>query len=387
MGRPRLALTLAVLGFTTGFMDPAFAGPITPGNIVVVRVGDGSTALSSDAAAVRLVEYTTSGAVVQTIDLPTITSGSQVRLTQSGSSLTEGGLNLSTNGQYLSLIGYDAAVGTATVATGSAIRVIGRIDLNANVDTSTTIGVAYTAAGGSARAVASDGTGFWSSGNSNTAGNTGVRYATGLGATTSTRLVNDNSRQIGIYNNTLFYTSSTAIFSVGSQPPPTSGTPTATSFGLTFTNAQSFFLLDRDGSVGATGLNGLDTLYVIDGSNLKKFEWSGSAWTARGTADAGGSTPSLFGLTGYVNGSNVQMFATQANLAGNDLYSFADTSGFGGTMSGTFTSLATANANFAFRGVAYIAPVPEPAFVLPTIAVGIAGVRFLRRRLKGHSIG
>src|SRR5436190_14750865 len=56
----------------------------TAGNLVVYRVGDGSASLNANAAAVFLDEYTASGALVQSIAMPTAVSGSNKRLTASG---------------------------------------------------------------------------------------------------------------------------------------------------------------------------------------------------------------------------------------------------------------------------------------------------------------
>ena len=48
----------------------ALAGPFTAGNLAVVRVGDGSAALSSVATATFIDEITTGGTLVQSIALP-----------------------------------------------------------------------------------------------------------------------------------------------------------------------------------------------------------------------------------------------------------------------------------------------------------------------------
>src|SRR5215831_12409885 len=71
------------------------AGPLTPGNLVVLRLGDGTGALSSAASAVFLDEKTTAGTAVQSLGLPTAVSGSNRILTESGSATSEGALNRS----------------------------------------------------------------------------------------------------------------------------------------------------------------------------------------------------------------------------------------------------------------------------------------------------
>ena len=93
----------------------AFAGPFTPGNIVVNRVGDGTSALTSAATAVFLDEYTTAGVFVQTVAMPTSVSGNNRILTNSGSSTSEGFLALSDDKKGFTAVGYDAVVGTVGV--------------------------------------------------------------------------------------------------------------------------------------------------------------------------------------------------------------------------------------------------------------------------------
>ena len=132
---------MALLGFLMLPLLPlvVHAGALTPGNLVVVRVGTGAATLTSVATAVFLDEYTPGGTFVQSVALPIVASGSQKALTLAGSAATEGGLNLSVNGHYLVLGGYDAAPGLLAVSTTAAStvnRVVARIDANGNVDTS-----------------------------------------------------------------------------------------------------------------------------------------------------------------------------------------------------------------------------------------------------------
>ena len=47
--------------------------------------------------------------------LPTSISGSDRRVVQSGSATSEGHLTLSEDGRYLTCVGYDTTVGTASV--------------------------------------------------------------------------------------------------------------------------------------------------------------------------------------------------------------------------------------------------------------------------------
>ena len=160
------------------------AQSFTAGNIIVVRVGDGSGSLTSASTAVFLDEYTTGGAFVQSIAIPTLASGSNAPLTLSGTATSEGAIAGSVDGRYLTIAGYGAAPGTASIAGTSSVsvnRVVARIDASASVDITTKLIDAST--GNNIRgAVTNDGTAFWVAG-----ADGGVRYAA-LGATTSTQL-------------------------------------------------------------------------------------------------------------------------------------------------------------------------------------------------------
>src|SRR5690348_5486197 len=95
----------------------AQASGVTGGDLIISQIGDGSTTLSSAANATSIHEYTTSGTLVQGFNMPTSVSGPNRRLTMSGSATSEGSLNISADGNYATITGYDANVGTAAIAS------------------------------------------------------------------------------------------------------------------------------------------------------------------------------------------------------------------------------------------------------------------------------
>src|SRR4051812_9846274 len=117
---------------------PASAAGFSTGDVVVVRVGGGSTSLSNAATEVFLDEYSPSGTLVQSVPLPTAAAVGRRRVTMSGTATSEGALALSADGRYLSVGGFDADPGTASVASSTA-RVVARVDGNGVVDSSTAI--------------------------------------------------------------------------------------------------------------------------------------------------------------------------------------------------------------------------------------------------------
>lgn len=346
----------------------ANAAAFTPGNVVVERIGTGAAALTNAATAVFLDEYTPAGTLVQSIPLPTAVSGANRRLTDSGTATSDGFLSRSSNGSYLVVPGYDADPGTAGIAsTASATvpRVIARVDSAGSIDTTTALTDAYSA--NNFRSVASvDGSAFWLGG-----GTGGPRYAT-FGATTSTSLATtpSNVRNTQIFGGQLFISSSTApagVLTVGTGLPTTAG-QTASNIAAT-ASPYSYVVLDLSSTEGL-GTTGLDTVYVADDAgSIKKFSLSGSTWTARGSVTA----TAVRGLTGYADPDNgVVLYGTtggSTGTGGGSIYAVTDASGFGQTMTGTLTTVATASTNTAFRGIA-----------LPPVSV--TGVRWIRGAAK-----
>lgn len=324
----------------------------TGGNLVVLRVGDGGAALSSNAAAVFLDEYTTAGTSVQSIAVPSTTAGG--RLTIGGTSSSEGGLNRSTDGNYLCFAGYDQAVGSVTTGVN---RVVGRAGTAASVDVSTAIGDGFL--GSSVRSVASvDGTAFWVAGNSSPSGSGGVRYVpfgnTPVTATTQVLATPNNMRHLAIWGGQLYGSSGSSPYvgvnTIGTGLPTSSGqTATLIAATATATNPYAIVILDRNAAVA-----GLDTLYVADqttGNGIRKYSWDGTAWTARGNVTG---TSGVTGLVGRLDVSgNAVLYATMGTSAGNTIVTVTDAAASDVNMSGTFSTVATAGANTAFRGIAF----------------------------------
>jgi len=344
-----LTTTVATLAALTlgAFASNAQANSFTTGNVVVVRVGTGAAVLSSAATAVFLDEYTPAGALVQTIPLPTVASGANRPFTNSGSANSEGFLTLSADGQYLVQAGYGALPGTASVvgtASASTPRIVARIDLSGVVDTSTALADAYS--GNNIRSATSDdGTRFWTGGTASSGG--GVRFAT-FGGTTTTQLSTTltNTRVVGIANGQLYVSSASGAF----QGVSTVGT------GLPTTSGQTITLLP--GFPAATGsydyyFADASTVYVADdrstasGGGLQKWTFNGTTWALAYTLNMG-LTAGLRGVSAVPGSSPLRLYATSADSVVK-LVTVLDA----GAPS-TFSTIATAGTNTAFRGVRYL---------------------------------
>lgn len=338
--------------------------PFTFGNLVVSRVGDGTAALSSNAAAIYLDEYTPAGVLVQSVALPVAASGANRPIAVRGTSSSEGFVSVSENGFYFMVAGYEATPGAAGF-TGPATtnpRIVARVDIIGNVDTSTALTDAYS--NGNIRAVASDnGQRFWISGTSLTEG--GVRFVANVGDTTCVGINSgapSNCRNVGIFDGQLYTTSASTVYlgvcTVGSNLPTTSGQPvtllpgfpttggTAAQSAYDYYFANSTTLYVADDNTGPTADGGIQkwTLDVVTG------QWS-KQYTLRLTTGSG-----CRGLSGFTQNGVTKLWAT---TTGNELITVTDTGA-----ASTVTSLAVATSNTALRGVRYVG-VPSTLARLP----------------------
>lgn len=244
----RRALALAALASVVSAQSP-----MTPGNLIVVRVGDGGTPLTAAAAPVFLHEYSPSGTLIQVIALPTASTGNQHAFTQAGTATLKGSMSRTADGRYFLVTGYAAAPGTPNVAqtTSAAVRrVVARIGVDGTIDTSTALGDAYS--GGALTSAASvDGSEFWLAGSNSVtaAGSGGVRHAQ-LGATVSTQVCSTVSdpRKVAIAGESLLASSasptSPGLYRIGSQLSSAPGQPAS----LTIAGAGTVFGVGGGGS-------------------------------------------------------------------------------------------------------------------------------------------
>jgi hypothetical protein len=335
----------------------------TAGDLVVYRVGDGSSSLSSTAVPVFLDEYSPSGTLVQSIELPTADSGSTHELTASGSAASEGQLTLSADGRYLLAPGYHQAVGTKSVS-GTNDVTVARVAGDGTIDTSTML--SGFADGNNVRGAAStDGTNIWVSGASE-----GIGYTT-LGSSSYTQLNGSNVRDVEVVDGQLYTTSAKSgigVSAVGTGTPTTSGQSLTNLPGDPESSGDPYSAVLLSLSGGSTP----DTMYVADDTagKVEKFSLVSGSWKAEGSK----SVSNIVGLTGSVVGGQAVLYATAAGSSGTSgtLYKVTDTAGAAASMSGSVTTLASAASKEAFRGVAFVPSVGSSASKTPTIAAGPA---------------
>jgi hypothetical protein len=374
----------------------ALAGPFTAGNLLVERLGDGSTALTGAAAQVNVLEVTTSGSIAQT--LSSEFTGGNLQ-SDSGSATSNGYLGTG-GGQYLAVSGHNAAVGTPSVASqnNKVAQIIdattGNVVSRVTFPTGGPSGTPPSPySGNNFRSIIPTGSNtFYTAGNSSGSPVTaGLWYYDGSAFTQLSTTAPTNLRNVEIYNNQLYFSTgsgTTGIYTMGTGLPTTgSQTPTPVP-GMTATTPYGFVMFDTNAD------SVLDLAYVADdgavtGGGLKKFTFNGTTWSnawsllnnPNGSLSA--TTAAGFlgirGLAGSFSGGVATLFATTTEPSNNRLISITDNLVSTPT---TFTALQSAGTNYVFRGVD-VAVVPEPSTVGLAIAggLGLAGLA-ARRRLR-----
>ena len=337
----------------------------TPGNIVVLQAGDGSTALSNTGNAIVLREFTPTGTPGYSMAIPTAsTSGMAIN----GTATLDGFMTLSTNGQALIIPGYAGTyTSNISTATGTLVpRIIGSVNAAGTftrVATSTTFH-----SGGNLRGAASDGNGnYWSTGNSQ-----GVNYFGTASAPSNIQSTIGNLRSVSIQAGDL-------AFSTGSGAAPGIYVVNTIGSGTTTVPASTISLVVPTGT-GASPCQfaiapSLAYGYVADdraasaGGGVQKWVFTGTSWNLAYTFTA--TAQGARGLAVNFSGSNPVIYATTSDASGNQLVSIVDGGSLG---TSTITTLATAtNTNTIFRGVAFT-PTAAASCTTPTINVNSASI-------------
>lgn len=341
---PTTRLLPAVLGLAA-----AAAAQITPGNLVVLRIGTGASALTNAGTQVFLDEYTAAGAFVQTVPMPTLLNGAQQPFVCSGTATSEGGLTQSVDGRYLVAMGYGAAPGTASIAgtaSASVPRVCARVALDETIDTTTALADAYS--GNNARGACSwFGGEFWTAGNATTGNGPSARHVPVIGSATSVQLsiATTNVRRVDIFAGQLYCTSAAGglfgVGTVGVGTPTTGGQSVSPLPGMPLATGPSpydFFFADAT------------TVYVADdrttsGGGIQKWTATGGVWNLQYVFTPGVGV-GCRGLSGYVANGVATLFATTTT---NGIVKVVDTGA-----AATVTPLAIGAANTALRGIRWI---------------------------------
>jgi len=336
--------------------------PFTPGNLVVVRVGDGKEVVSDSAEPVSLVEYSVSNSEsVNEIAIPSFSGGgnNQGGLTLNGLSGYSGMVNLSADGKWLTIVGMDAQIGTPSVESTSASQVNRMVAaVNGAGEILMKARLTDAASGSDMHSVVTDDSStFYGVGSRSGLGG-GARFISAASGTTiSTQISSGALRHITIAKdrsgNKFLVQASHSRIQFYDGFPASAANPTPIAFASGFTGGTGAFLfLDRDEKTRASGLGGLDTLYLIGGTKIQKYEWTQEGWMWRGAAIHG----PLRAIVARSVNAEVEIFAVTESASENRLVKVTDDSGFGGVWHkapDAFTELAVSG-NYRFCGLAFV---------------------------------
>ncbi len=313
----------------------------TAGNVVALRLGTGSAALSAAGTAVFLEEMSSSS-VVNTIAIPTT---GNARMVLHGSSTAEAQMTRSSDGSVLILPGYDAAAGTASInSTTSDLvpRVISTIGLNAGTFQRATSTNTFFSAN-NFRSATSNGTDYWGVGS-----NGGVNYF-GNGTPSGVSVTSTNNRVISVQNGQLYLSTGSGtrgIYKVGVGMPAVSGTTAVIEIPTGASSSPYAFQFSTDGN----------TCFIADDNTsgiggVQKWTKSGSTWSLAYTIALGTGAGARGLAVDYYAGVNPRVYAVKNDAAGTYVVYFDDN----GTSSPTVNVVASAltASNKAYRSVAF----------------------------------
>ena len=236
----------------------------TPGNLAVLKVGDG-TGLTSAAQPISVVEFSTSG-VASGVNIVLPSTGASPRITNSGTATSEGQMVMSAERDRLILVGYDANAGTAGVVSSSSATVkrqMFEITPSATYSLAASTNTLYS--GNNIRSGTASGASYFGGGPGS-----GSTLFGGSIMLTSPAI---NTRVIQIFNGQTYISSATGsnlgVLSLGTNIPTTC--------------CQTTTLLNASPSPSAYGFSFSpdgNTLYIADDAQgINKYTKSGSTYT------------------------------------------------------------------------------------------------------------
>ena len=309
-----------------------------PGNLAVLRVGDGVESLSSHGNSIYIDQFTTNGALVSSVAVPDHATNS---LLTSGSASSEGALTRSADGRLLVIAGYNIAYtnSSSSLANSSSAtvpRALGVLDSAGNFALVALTTNQYS--GNNLRSGTTDGRGnYWGAG-----ANSGTFYF-GDAATNTIQTSVANSSVIQVLGGNLFFGTSKTTPGIWKI----SGTPVAP------VSANLFLGTGAGSSPYAFAFNpNFTTAYIADdtlagGGGVQRWDFAGNTWT-KICAFTSLTNIGARGLAVDFSGALPVIYATTAEAANNRLVTLTDTGA-----DAALTTLAVSGVNQLFRGVTF----------------------------------
>lgn len=311
-----------------------------PGNLCVLRVGDGTASLASSGDPVFLDEYTTNGIMTNSVAIPDSGPTSLII----GSASSEGAISLSANSNFVVMVGYNTNYPyTSSLANSTSAKVprgIATVDFNGNYNFITNTTTAFS--GNNIRSGTSDGSNnFWAVG-----AVSGTVYM-GLASPPATvQSAFANSEVAQIFNGNLCFsqqkTGTLGIYAFTGLPVAADASA-ALAFATGASSSPFGFALSPDNTIAYVA----DDRAVASGGGIQKYTNNGT-WTLAYTLGTGsGSTVGARGLV-VAFGPTPVIYATTAETSMNRLVAITDTDS-----NAVATVVATAGSNEVFRGVQF----------------------------------
>jgi len=369
-GKSEGSLTLSANG--QNLLVPGYDAPAGQVGVATTNTSTNTGTISAASSATPTVLTVTSGSSIEsgdnvTVSLPGVTF-SPSQSTYYAKFVSSTSFSLYTTAALSTGV---SATGTVTGAgswTDNTVipREVGVVSSQGAVNTSTTLGTAFneTSIWGAASPDGANGV--------YAVGGNGIDYTT-VGSTSNATVLNAQSTYgVEISNGQLYVTpnnSSDPLTSVGAGLPTTAGQTLTELPGVNFSGTSDQGVGYSREFAFATlnpGDTSPDTLYVADDYNdgVDKLSLVSGSWVLNGEIGQypAGGTP-LAGVTGIVaepTAAGEQLFISTAST----IYTITDSSGYNAATGSDFTAtppltvLATASANEAFRGIAFV---PQPA--------------------------
>lgn len=346
-------------------------GQFTSGNLVVDEVGNGLSTDTLSASQVRLLQFTTAGVAQPPTDYfgsAGIPAKYPFNLVQSYFA-NDGFISLSGSKQFIVVPGYNDSTGAANISTSTtsssstiAGRTIGKALANGSL---TTNGTYNALSGGSYSSLLNRGGNYW------LGGSTGIAYshgATTKGIKTATILSTNNVRVLNAFSTTLFASVDTGtganqvsgIFQVGTLDSfPISGTPALVNIINTGEGSNPYaFAFNPYGTTcyianGPSTANAGIQKWVYSGTFSSATGWTGGTWSLAYTLSTGNDAGAKGLTVDFTNITIPIIYATTGEKFNNRVVSIIDAGS-----SSAFTTLATAPAYYALKGIAFA---PEQA--------------------------
>lgn len=312
--------------------------PFTKGNIVVLRIGDGTQSLTvSNAASYFLDEFKivdNTATLIQSVPLPTTVNGANKRCVAVPSQVIMSLMTRSADGRFLVIPGYDGPLGVSPwgKTASDANRVVALVNSNAAINTTTALNSTFDKKD-MRSATSYDGTDIWVSGNGDAspATNGGIYYTT-VGSTSATQISTTHkaTRYVKIYDGQLYVQVQERIYKGGNGMPKTSGNTytdltQAPNDGDAASDGYGFYIGDLDPANPGTQ----KVMYFGDGNGgkIRKYSLVDGVWTLNGSI----AISNTRGLEGVVENGVVKLYVTtRTNVANGDakLWAIEDATGY-----------------------------------------------------------